>query len=118
MVYSFISANNGACEVTIKKIYQLECVPDFRHQETPSINYSDVADDAECKLISTLEAISFLGITLMDVSRGKNIDSDKVNTLGGVISNLSEVAILLNGITTLSNHLHEIKYGSGCDANQ
>ncbi|WP_025122262.1 MULTISPECIES: hypothetical protein [unclassified Serratia (in: enterobacteria)] len=103
--------------MTIKKIYQLECVPDFRYEETPSINYSDLADDAECKLISTLEAIGFLGITLMDVSLGKNIDSDKVNTLGGVISNLSEVAILLNGIAAASNNLHEIKSSSGHDAN-
>ncbi|MBC3213839.1 hypothetical protein [Serratia fonticola] len=102
--------------MSIKKIYQLECVPDFRHEET-AINYSDISCDADTKLISILEAVGCLGIKLMDGVEKKDMDTNEVARLGGVISDLSEVAIFINKISGSSGYLAGIKDGSGHDAN-
>lgn len=103
--------------MSIKKIYQIDCVPDFRHEKT-SIDYSAVSCDADTKLISILEAIGCLGIKLMDGAEKRDVNTNEVARLGGVISDLSEVAIFINKISTSSCYFAGIKDGSGCDANQ
>ncbi len=102
--------------MTIKNIYQLECVPDSRVEGAPKIDYAATYDDAQCKLISVLEAINFLGYRVTDASCKNNIDNDEINSLGGVISNLSEIAIMINGIATTSSYFLGIKNSSGVTA--
>ncbi|MBC3211402.1 hypothetical protein [Serratia fonticola] len=103
--------------MTIKNIYQLECVPDFRVEGVSEIDYAATYDDAQCKLISVLEAINFLGVAVTNATSKAKFDKDEINSLGGTISSLSEIAIMVNGIAESSNYFLGIKNGSGHDAN-
>ncbi|HBE9082230.1 hypothetical protein [Serratia fonticola] len=103
--------------MTIKNIYQLECVPDFRVEGASEIDYAATYDDAQCKLISVLEAINFLGAAVTNATCKAKVDKEEINSLGGTISNLSEIAVLINGIVESSNYFLGIKNSSGCDAN-
>lgn len=104
--------------MSIEKIYQLDALPDFRYQKTPETDYHRISSDADTKLIGILDAMTFIGNSIMDEAGKKHIDTVAIENLGSIVSILSEVAIFINQISSSAHYLSGIKDGSGADANQ
>jgi len=104
--------------MSIENIYQLDVLLDFRKEETPTTNYDSIADDAETKMIGILDAMNVIGTSIMNEASKKKINAEKIENLGGIISTLSDIGLLINKISCAAHYFSGIKDGSGVDANQ
>lgn len=102
--------------MSIKNIYQLKGVPDYNEGDKSCVDYASIADDAEIKLISILDAINFISLGITVEASNKKINSEKLESLGGTISSLSEIALFLNKISMDSHYISGFKDGSGVTA--
>lgn len=102
--------------MSISKLYHLDGVPDLEHAEAASINYASIAFDVESKLISTMEAIGLLSFEITEEANKEKINTEKFESLGGIIYDLSEIALFLNKISMISHYSSGLKDGSGVTA--
>ncbi|HFN3671088.1 TPA: hypothetical protein ACHFMY_002866 [Enterobacter hormaechei] len=57
---------------TIKKLYQLVDIPDFRYsKDCSSIDYGDIASDCDTKTVSIFEAINHISLNIFPLLKTK-----------------------------------------------
>ncbi len=102
--------------MSISKLYHLDGVPDLDHAEAASIDYASIAFDVESKLISTMEAIGLISFEITEEANKKEVSTEKLESLGGIIYDLSELILFLNKISMVSRYSSGFKDGSGVTA--
>lgn len=102
--------------MSIEKIYHMKGLPDSQGDDATSIDYASIADDAELKLISIMDAIGIISSDITVEASKKKINPEKIESLGGTVAELSELALFLNKISMDSHYLSGLKDGSGVTA--
>jgi hypothetical protein len=63
---------------TIKKLYQLVDIPDFRYsKDSSSIDYGDIASDCDTKTVSIFEAINHISLNIFSIAEDKEISKER-----------------------------------------
>ena len=91
--------------MTIKKIYQVVDIPDYKYskEEAKGIDYGAVATDCETKTTSIIEAIEILSFKLLEENE-KEDSQQSINNLACIINDLTGLAIATSKISNSANY--------------
>lgn len=98
---------------TIKKLYQLVDIPDFRYsKDSSSIDYGDIASDCDTKTVSIFEAINHISLNIFSIAKDKEISKEKILNLSCIIADLAEIGMATNKISQAASYLSGLKDGN------
>lgn len=95
---------------TIKKLYQLVDIPDFRYsKDISNIDYGDIALDCDTKTVSIFEAITHISLNISSIAEDKESNKEKILNLSYIIADLAEIGIATNKISQAASYLSGLK---------
>ncbi|EEZ4302412.1 hypothetical protein QCD67_20650 [Enterobacter roggenkampii] len=98
---------------TIKKLYQLVDIPDFRYsKDCSSIDYGDIASDCDTKTVSIFEAINHISLNIFSIAEDKETSKEKILNLSCIIADLAEIGMATNKISQAASYLSGLKDGN------
>ncbi|ELY4627592.1 MULTISPECIES: hypothetical protein [Enterobacteriaceae] len=93
------------------KFHQIVHISDFRYDGDEGFDYPSIAEDADGKTISLLEAIQFISAGVRNLSDDDENESQKIISLADIIFDLSELAIATNKVSQTAAYLSGLKDG-------